>query len=140
MVIHIVNGPNLNLLGVREPEIYGHVRFEDYLLTLKDFFSDVDIEYFQSNHEGALLDYIQKFGLSADHKFVFNPAAYTHTSIALADCVAALISPVIEVHISDTEKREDFRKISFIRPHVVKTIQGHGLDGYKEAIAYFLEN
>ena len=139
MNIHIVNGPNLNLLGVREPEIYGDVGFESYLLTLRKSFPNVDIFYFQSNHEGHLIDYLQKYGMSDKNKFIFNPAAYTHTSIALADCVAAIAAPVIEVHISNLQEREEFRKTSYLRPHVKSTIQGEGLNGYKMALEKLLE-
>jgi len=138
--IHIINGPNLNLLGRREPEIYGSLSFEDYLVDLRAQFSEQEIYYYQSNHEGDLIDYLQQYGMQTDIQIIFNPAAYTHTSIALADTIAAITAPVIEVHISDTENREDFRRISYLRKYCVRTIQGQGLDGYSRSVRWFVEN
>ena len=139
MKILIVNGPNLNLLGKREPEIYGNQTFEDYFQIIKTQFSTLELEYFQSNHEGALLDKIQEVGFSYDG-IILNAGAYTHTSIALHDCIKAITTPVIEVHISNIEEREDFRKLSYITPVVQKLIMGHGLKGYAMAIESFIES
>ena len=132
--ILIINGPNLNLLGKREPGIYGNKSFEAYLPELQAEFPDVQIDYFQTNHEGTIIDKLQE----ADGKYygvVLNPAAYTHTSIAIADCVSAIGIPVVEVHISDISKREQFRQISFVSPVAVQVIMGQGLTGYAQAIA-----
>ncbi len=139
MDIHIVNGPNLNLLGLRQPEIYGTQDFDSYYLELEKSFPTENFHYFQSNHEGALIDYLQAVGFEENTGIVFNPAAYTHTSIALGDTVAAISAPVIEVHISDLSQREKFRQQSFIRPHVEHQIMGKGLVGYQEAIVLLLE-
>ncbi len=133
MKILILNGPNLNLLGKREPEIYGHETFEDYFEHLKVKFPNVDLEYFQSNHEGALIDKIHEVGFSYDG-IIFNAGGYTHTSIALADAVKGVTTPVTEVHISDISKREAFRQHSYLTPVCVAHFIGHGLDGYKMAI------
>lgn len=133
MKILILNGPNLNLLGKREPEIYGTVSFEEYLPKLKEAFPQHEITYLQSNHEGALIDWLQE----ADNQYdgvVMNPGGYAHTSIALADCIRAISIPVVEVHISDTSKREPYRQQSFTAEACVKCIVGHGLNGYDEAI------
>lgn len=127
--ILILNGPNLNLLGKREPEIYGNVSFEAYLETLIAKFHDIQLDYFQSNHEGVLIDKLQE----ADRDYngvVMNPGAYAHTSIALADCIRAIGIPVIEVHISDISKRESFRRHSFTAEACKKCISGQGLEGY----------
>lgn len=127
--ILIVNGPNLNLLGRREPEIYGHVGFESYYTDLKRQFPEVSFDYYQSNHEGFLIDRLQE----ADGVYdgvVMNPGAYAHTSIALADCIRAITVPVVEVHISDISKREPYRQHSFTAEACVKCIMGKGLDGY----------
>lgn len=135
----IINGPNLNLLGRREPEIYGEDTFEDFLLHLKGLFvdSDVDIHYFQSNHEGEILDKMHEIGFSYDG-IILNAGALTHTSIALADAVAAIETPVIEVHISNVHKREAFRHHSFISAHAEGLIVGLGLRGYELAVQYFI--
>ena len=133
MKILILNGPNLNLLGQREPEIYGHVSFDDYLPQLKAKFPQHEIVYFQSNHEGDLIDKLQE----ADKQFnavVMNPGGYAHTSIALADCIRAISIPVIEVHLSDISKREPYRQHSFTAEACVKCIMGMGLEGYDKAI------
>ena len=133
MKILILNGPNLNLLGKREPEIYGTVSFEEYLPKLKEAFPQHEITYLQSNHEGTLIDWLQE----ADNQYdgvVMNPGGYAHTSIALADCIRAISIPVVEVHISDTSKREPYRQQSFTAEACVKCIVGHGLNGYDEAI------
>lgn len=127
--ILIVNGPNLNLLGKREPEIYGHCSFEDYLVTLKATFPTVKIDYYQSNHEGCLIDVLQE----ADGKYqgvVLNPGAYAHTSIAIADCIRAISIPVVEVHISDISQREPYRRHSYTAEPCRKCFSGYGLEGY----------
>jgi 3-dehydroquinate dehydratase II len=131
--IHIVNGPNLNLLGRREPHIYGSQTFEDYFATLQAAFPQVRLHYFQSNHEGALLDYLHEHGFRCDG-FVFNAGAYTHTSIALADAIAAIKAPVIEVHISNVHAREAFRHHSYLSAVCKGGIVGLGLVGYQLAV------
>ena len=127
--ILILNGPNLNLLGEREPEIYGNVSFEAYLESLIAEFPDIQFDYYQSNHEGFLIDKLQE----ADHQYdgvVMNPGAYAHTSIALADCIRAIGIPVIEVHISDISQREPYRRHSFTAEACRKCISGQGMEGY----------
>ena len=132
--IFIINGPNLNLLGKRQPEIYGNQSFEEYFEALKLNNTDrADLEYFQSNHEGALIDKIQEIGFE-DVGIVLNAGGYTHTSIALADCVSAVTCPVIEVHISDIKSREPFRHHSFLEDVCHTSIIGKGLSGYQLAI------
>lgn len=135
MKILIINGPNLNLLGKREPEIYGNRSFEQFLEELRGIFPDIELDYFQSNYEGALLDRIHEAGFTVDG-IVLNAGAFTHTSIALADAVAAVTAPVIEVHISNVHKREPFRHHSYLSPKCVGSIVGLGLDGYRLAIEY----
>jgi len=138
MKIKIINGPNLNMLGTRQPHIYGTVRFEDYLLQLEAAFPPVVLSYFQSNHEGALIDEIQSLTEGEYDALILNPAAYGHTSIALADALACLSIPIIEVHISDISKRESFRHHTYTAAHALHMITGKGLDGYKEAINLLL--
>ncbi len=133
MKIQIINGPNLNLLGVREPGIYGDSSFESYLPQLRDKFPDVEIEYFQSNCEGALIDKLQEVGFTYDG-VVLNAGAYTHTSIALHDCIRALQCPVVEVHISNVHQREAFRHHSYIASACVGVICGFGLKSYELAV------
>ena len=138
MNILILNGPNLNLLGKREPEIYGNVSFEAYLPQLRERFPKHELSYFQSNHEGVLIDKLQE----ADGQYdavVMNPGGYAHTSIALADCIRAIGIPVVEVHISDISKREPYRKHSYTAEACVKCISGLGLKGYAKAIETLLE-
>lgn len=135
--IEIVNGPNLNLLGTREPGIYGSQGFEACLESLKKEFQDVEIGYFQSNSEGALIDHLQQVGFEADG-IVLNAGAYTHTSIALQDCIRSLRSPVVEVHISNVHKREEFRHKSMIACACVGVICGFGLDSYRLATSALL--
>ncbi len=137
MRILIVNGPNLNLLGRREPGIYGSSSFEDYLAELRKEYPDVVIDYFQSNVEGSLIDKMQQEGFSVDG-IVLNAGAYTHTSIALQDCIRAITSPVIEVHISNVHRREEFRHRSMISCACRGVICGFGLDSYRLAIEAFL--
>lgn len=136
MKIIIINGPNLNLLGVRQPEIYGNQTFEDYLQTLTDKFPDVEIVYFQNNSEGALIDKLQEIGFSYDG-IVFNPGGYSHTSVAIADAVSSIKTPVVEVHISNIYAREEFRRHSYISPSCKAVISGLGLLGYESAIHFF---
>lgn len=136
--IIIINGPNLNLLGKREPEIYGSQSFEDYFETLKTDFPGVTLEYFQSNHEGALIDKIHEVGFSYDG-IILNAGGLTHTSVALADALAGVKTPAVEVHISNIHAREEFRKHSYISPKVRGAIFGLGITGYKLAISWFLE-
>ena len=137
MNILILNGPNLNLLGRRQPEIYGPHSFDDFFLGLKAAFPHVHLEYFQSNHEGALLDKLHESGFDADG-IVLNAGALTHTSIALADAVGAITAPVIEVHISNVHRREPFRHHSYLSAKCVGSIVGLGLEGYRLAVMYFL--
>ena len=132
--ILIVNGPNLNLLGVREPGIYGKCKFEDYLPELKRAFPEVELSYYQSNIEGELIDKMQEVGYGAVDGIVLNAGAYTHTSIALQDCIRSLRCPVIEVHISNVHKREEFRHKSMISCACLGVIAGFGLDSYRLAV------
>jgi 3-dehydroquinate dehydratase-2 len=133
MKIQIINGPNLNLLGQREPGIYGTSSFDDYLATLRSRYADVEIDYYQSNIEGELINKLQEAGFSYDG-IVLNAGAYTHTSIALQDCIRSLKSPVIEVHISNVHKREEFRHHSYISCACLGVICGFGLDSYRLAV------
>lgn len=138
MTIWIINGPNLNLLGKREISLYGDIPFEEYLDALRKSFPAQKILHFQSNHEGYIIDKLQEVHENADG-IILNAAAYTHTSIAIADCVAAITCPVVEVHISNVEKREKFRKKSFLKRVCQKTIQGKGLKGYDKAIQWLVK-
>ena len=131
--IQIINGPNLNLLGHREPGIYGSSSFEDYLATLRQRYTDVQIDYYQSNIEGLLIDKMQEVGFTCDG-IVLNAGAYTHTSIALQDCIRSLKCPVVEVHISNVHQREEFRHKSMISCACKGVILGFGLDSYRLAI------
>lgn len=138
MKILIINGPNLNLLGRREPEVYGDLTFEDYFSQLQFKYKDVQLEYFQSNIEGELIGKLQEVGFSYDG-IVLNAAAYTHTSVGIGDAIKAIETPVVEVHISNTHKREEFRHISYISPVAKGVILGFGLLSYDLAIQSFLE-
>jgi 3-dehydroquinate dehydratase-2 len=138
MRITIVNGPNLNLLGTREPEIYGDETFDEVLTQLKNNYPDIDLDYKQSNVEGELVNYIQDAGFDGNG-IVLNAGAYTHTSVAIGDAVSAISKPVVEVHISNVYAREEFRHKSFISPHAAGIIVGMGLRGYDLAID-FLKN
>ena len=133
MKIQIINGPNINLLGKREPSIYGSVTFEDYLADLRKEYADIEIDYFQSNIEGELIDKIQQVGFEADG-IILNAAAYTHTSIALQDAIRSVTSPVVEVHISNVHAREEFRHKSMISCACKGVILGFGLKSYRLAI------
>lgn len=137
MNLIIINGPNLNLLGKREPEIYGNQTFEDYFNLLKSKYPQINFTYFQSNIEGELIDKIQEHGFSIDG-IILNAGAYTHTSIGIGDAIKAINSPVIEVHISNTFSRETFRHQSFISPNAKGVIIGFGLKSYDLAIESFL--
>lgn len=139
MKIAIINGPNLNLLGTREPGIYGNQSFENYLVELTGKFPGIEFLYFQSNVEGELINEIQQVGFSFDG-IIINPGGYTHTSVALGDAIAAIKTPVIEVHISNIFGREDFRKMSHVSGKSVGVISGLGLRGYELAVTYFLSN
>lgn len=137
MNILIINGPNLNLLGRRQPEIYGPHSFDDFFLGLKAVFPHIQLEYFQSNHEGALLDKLHEAGFEADG-IVLNAGALTHTSIALADAVTAIRTPVVEVHISNVYKREPFRHHSYLSACCEGVIAGLGLEGYRLAVEWLV--
>ena len=137
MKILILNGPNLNLLGKREPEVYGKQTFEEYFKVLQSKFTTVQLEYYQSNIEGELIGKIQEVGFSYDG-IVLNAAAYTHTSVGIGDAVKAVETPVIEVHISNTHKREDFRHVSYISSGAKGVILGFGLQSYDLAIQSFI--
>jgi 3-dehydroquinate dehydratase-2 len=133
MKVMIINGPNLNLLGKREEAIYGNISFDEYLKTLKDEFPKLVIDYYQSNVEGELINKLQEVGFSYDY-ILLNAGGYTHTSVALTDCVKAIETPVIEVHISNIYAREDFRKKSLLSPNCKAVICGLGLDSYKAGL------
>ena len=137
MKLIIINGPNLNLLGIREKEIYGETSFEEYLSTLKSKFKDIELEFFQSNHEGELIEKIQEVGFSYEG-IIINAGGFTHTSVALRDAIASVSSPAIEVHISNILNREDFRKKSYLSDVCKGIISGLGLKGYEFAVDYFL--
>lgn len=137
MKLLIINGPNLNLLGKREPEVYGNQSFEDYFETLESKFETVQLEYFQSNIEGELIGKIQEVGFSYDG-IILNAAAYTHTSVGIGDAIKAIETPVVEVHISNTHTREDFRHVSYISPVAKGVILGFGLQSYDLAVQSFL--
>lgn len=137
MKITIINGPNLNLLGTREKDIYGSKQFEDYFLDLKNEFKDIELDYFQSNIEGEIIDKLHNIGFS-DNGIILNAGGYTHTSVSIADAIKSIETPVIEVHISNILDREPFRHISLIAPNCKGSIFGFGLKGYKLAILFFL--
>ncbi len=140
MKILVINGPNINMLGIREPEHYGRKTYADLVAEIQKHCDakNVDVKIYQSNHEGDLVDEIQKAYGNTDG-IVINPGAYTHTSIAILDAVKSVNIPTVEVHISKVEEREDFRQISYVRLACVKTITGHGTDGYLEVIDYLTE-
>ena len=141
MNILVINGPNLNMLGIRQPEIYGHTTYQDLLEMIRAEADQlgVEVNFFQSNHEGALVDRIQQAYFEGTDGIVINPGAYTHTSIALLDAVKAVAIPTVEVHISKVEEREAFRQISYIRQACVATVTGKGFDGYLEAVDILTE-
>lgn len=137
MKVLVINGPNINMLGIREPDIYGKNTFQDLLRLLKDTAEalNIEVEQYQSNHEGDIVDKIQ-WAYGKIDGIVINPAAYTHTSVAILDALKSVGIPAVEVHISDVDARESFRQISFAGLACCKTIKGHGLEGYREAIVY----
>ena len=141
MKILVINGPNLNMLGIREKNIYGAETYEDLKTLVEQTFAEQDIEgeIYQSNHEGALVDRIQQAYFDGTNAIVINPAAYTHTSVAILDALKAVSLPAVEVHISDVKEREDFRQISYAGTACEKTIMGKGFHGYVEAIEYLVE-
>lgn len=137
MKIAIINGPNLNLLGTREPEVYGSTTFEQYFQQLQQQYPQVEFSYFQSNIEGEIVTRLQQAGTEADG-IVLNPAAYTHTSVAIGDAIAAIQAPVVEVHISNVHARESFRQVNYVSAKAVGTITGLGMRGYQLAVEYLL--
>lgn len=137
MKIAIINGPNLNLLGTREPEVYGSENFDSFIQSLKQRYPSVEFSYFQSNVEGELINELHRVGFDYDG-IILNPGGYTHTSVAIGDAIAAIKAPVLEVHISNVHAREDFRKISHVSAKCKGTISGLGLRGYELALQYFL--
>jgi len=138
MKIAIINGPNLNLLGIREPSVYGNQNFEQFFKDLQKKFPATELVYFQSNVEGELINKIQKYGFTFDG-IILNPGGYTHTSVAIGDAIAAVTAPVVEVHISNVAAREEFRKISYVSAKCKGTITGLGLKGYELAILSLLK-
>ena len=142
MKILVINGPNLNMLGIREPDHYGRETYRDLRDKIEKHCEakGINVEIYQSNHEGALVDKIQSAYFDRVNGIVINPGAYTHTSIAILDAVKAVMIPTVEVHISKVEEREDFRQVSYIRAACATTITGHGTDGYLEAIDFLLNN
>ena len=142
MKIYVINGPNLNMLGIREPEHYGKATYDDLCNMIKEYCGAKKIELvlFQSNHEGELVDKIQEAYFEKADGIVINPGAYTHTSIAILDAVKSVSIPTVEIHISKVEEREDFRQVSFIRRACVKTITGEGFDGYIHGIEFLTEH
>lgn len=140
MKIRVINGPNINMLGIREPDIYGRVTYQDLVRMITDHAKEIGVEteVLQSNHEGELVDYIQQCYGTVDG-IVINPGAYTHTSIAILDAAKSVSVPTVEIHISKVEEREDFRQVSYIRKACVKTITGHGVNGYLEAMDFLKE-
>lgn len=137
MNIHIINGPNLNLLGIREKSVYGNSDFESYLAQLKSKYSILEISYFQSNVEGEIINKLHEVGFSADG-IILNAGGYTHTSVAIADAIAAINTPVVEVHISNVYAREEFRHVSLMAKNCKGVITGFGLDSYRLALESFL--
>lgn len=139
MKLFIINGPNLNILGIREPEIYGKLTLQDIKSKIKLYCSknQIDVEFYQSNHEGEIVDIIQSAYKKADG-IIINPAAYTHTSVAILDALKAVDVDTVEVHLSDVDEREEFRKLSYVSLFAKKVIKGKGADGYIEAIDFFL--
>jgi 3-dehydroquinate dehydratase II len=137
MKIAIINGPNLNLLGKREPGIYGSTSFDDYLVKLKGLYPQVDIHYYQSNVEGELINELQRVGFHYDG-IIMNPGGYTHTSVAIGDAIASIKTPVVEVHISNVHAREEFRKLSHVSAKAAGSIIGLGLKGYELALQFLI--
>jgi 3-dehydroquinate dehydratase-2 len=140
MIIHILNGPNLNLIGKRQPEIYGTVAIEDYIHSIRDRYREEELIYYQSNHEGDLIDYLQLHGFEDHSGFILNAGGLSHTSISLRDAVSSIYAPVVEVHISDITTREPFRHQSYLTEVCRASFIGLGLEGYKKAIDFLLLN
>lgn len=141
MKILVINGPNMNMLGIRQPEIYGHATYEDLKSMIEGEAERLgaEVSFFQSNHEGALVDAIQQAYFDGVDGIILNPAAYTHTSVALLDALKAVAIPTVEVHISDVAAREDFRQISYVRPACIATVTGRGFAGYLDAMDILLK-
>lgn len=141
MKIFVINGPNLNMLGIREPDIYGNRTYDDLVASTREAALElgVETEFYQSNHEGDLVDKIQEAYFRKFDGIVINPGAYTHTSVAILDAVKAVMIPTVEVHISDVDSRDDFRKISYIRKACIATVSGKGFDGYVEAVKILIK-
>jgi 3-dehydroquinate dehydratase-2 len=139
MRLIIINGPNLNLLGKREPAVYGSRSFDEYLNQLRNEFKDVQIDYYQSNVEGEIINKLQETGFDYDG-IILNAGGYTHTSVAIADAVRAIDSPVVEVHITNIFAREEYRHKSYISPHAIAVLSGFGLNAYRLAIMSFMDN
>ena len=140
--IRVINGPNLNMLGIREPDIYGRKTYDELIGMIRESAAGlgIDVDFYQSNHEGDLVDKIQEAYFRHFDGIVINPGAYTHTSLALLDAVKAVMIPTVEVHISDVDSRDDFRKVSYIREACVATVSGRGFDGYIDAIKILMEH
>jgi 3-dehydroquinate dehydratase II len=137
--IIIINGPNLNLLGKRQPEIYGNISFEEYFITLEKEFENINLHYYQSNHEGDIIDKLHAVGFRFDG-IVLNAAGFTHTSIAIADALRAITTPVVEVHLTNIYERETYRHNNYVKESAIHSIVGKGLEGYREAIIYLQNN
>lgn len=142
MKIRVINGPNINMLGIREVNIYGSENYDTLIASIKDkcLKEEIEVECFQSNHEGRLIDYIQSCYFEKVDGIVINPAGYTHTSIAILDALKATKIPTVEVHISDVDSREEFRKVSYVSSYALKTIKGEGIKGYLHAIDILKEH
>jgi 3-dehydroquinate dehydratase II len=136
--IHIINGPNLNLLGIREPETYGNRNMEDCLESLRNEFKDININYFQNNVEGEIINHLQEIGFTSDG-IIINPGAYTHTSVAIADALRAISTQAVEVHISNIFSREEYRKAGITTASCIGSISGFGLNGYRMALLHFIK-
>jgi 3-dehydroquinate dehydratase II len=136
--ISIINGPNLNLLGKRQPEIYGYLSFESYLVDLEKLYPEVSLHYYQSNHEGDIIDILHEVGFRHDG-IILNAGGYTHTSIAIMDAISSINTPVIEVHLSNIYEREVFRHTNYIAKVAIHSIVGHGLDGYRQAVDFLMK-
>ena len=137
--IIIINGPNLNLLGKRQPEIYGNVSFEEYFITVEKEFDDINLHYYQSNHEGDIIDKLHSVGFRFDG-IILNAAGFTHTSIAIADALRAITTPVVEVHLTNIYERETYRHTNYVKESAIHSIVGNGLRGYHDAIVYLQNN
>jgi len=133
----IINGPNLNLLGVRQPEIYGNISFEEYFVELENIFLDINLHYYQSNHEGDIIDKLHAVGFRYDG-IVLNAGGFTHTSVAIGDALRAITAPVVEVHLTNIYEREPYRHVNLIKESAIHSILGYGLDGYRMSIEYLL--